>query len=266
MISRFLSRATSMARLLPSLASTLLAVSIVAVFVAGEARAHDEDNPIGVATSVVNEVVGSRHGETFALAAGDEVFLFDVIETGPNSAAQILFNDRTSLTMGEDSRLTLNRYVYDPATGVADIAIGAAKGGFRFISGVGGPGSYQVQTPRATVGVRGSITEVFVDAATGAEVHLLLQGQLDFCPVYDPKGWAAVEDRAGVSCGLLDNAGRFVVVDQEGDVGRATTFRGQAFSPSASVTLARQVLEQSLNGGADPHFDLFDSNDALGGP
>ena len=61
--------------------------------------------------------------------------------------------------MGPRSEIRLDRFVYDPSRSVGDVAVSLTSGALRFISGQQDPSSYQVRTPVATIGVRGTIVD-----------------------------------------------------------------------------------------------------------
>jgi hypothetical protein len=92
----------------------------------------------------------------------DRVFLADQVQTDKASLLQILLLDRSTFTVGASARVTIDRFVYDPATNRRDVGISVARGAFRFMSGrsVGKPtGPVSVRTPVATIGIRGTIFE-----------------------------------------------------------------------------------------------------------
>lgn len=146
-----------------------LALAFALVF-AGDASAAR----IGVASVVKNQVQGSVAG---TIHVGTGVSANEVISTGAESSAQLLFRDETSLTIGASSRLTLDRFVYDPATRSGDVVVNVLQGTFRFVSGSVKPGGYTIRTPVATVGLRGTIVEGYVDAA-GALLLVVVEGSV----------------------------------------------------------------------------------------
>ncbi|MBL8674667.1 MAG: FecR domain-containing protein [Rhodospirillales bacterium] len=131
---------------------------------------------IGTAAAVVNKVTGSVSSRD--LRTGDRVHANEEIATAALSKGQIVFRDETSLTVGPDSRVTLDRFVYDPARGGSTASINAARGVFRFVSGNMPSQSYQVRTPAGTIGVRGTIFDLIVEA-DGTVVVQLIEGGLD---------------------------------------------------------------------------------------
>lgn len=113
---------------------------------------------IGVAAAVKNDVrAGGRN-----LAVGGDVNAQERVVTGEQSTAQLLFLDQTNLSVGPNSEVTLDRFVYDPNRGTGTVVINASKGALRFVSGSQRPGTYTIKTPVATVGVRGSVGDLFV--------------------------------------------------------------------------------------------------------
>lgn len=127
---------------------------------------------IGVAAAAQNEVAGIQGGTTRALAAGSQVFQAEMIRTGAQSMAQLLFLDETSLSIGPLSEVTLDRFVFDPATGAGDVVLSTARGAFRFITGSQSPSNYRLSTPFASIGVRGTIVDCY---ATDAGIYCTAQ-------------------------------------------------------------------------------------------
>jgi hypothetical protein len=155
-----------------------------AVF-AGSALAQPNDGRIGAAAAVRNDVTGrSASGQTRNLTVGLPVFSNEQITTGANSVAQLLFSDQTTLSIGQRSQVTLDRFVYDPNTSSGDVAVSLGSGAVRFITGSQNPNNYQVRTPVATIGVRGTIIDLlmingrmFGILDEGAVIFTLLNGE-----------------------------------------------------------------------------------------
>jgi hypothetical protein len=136
----------------------------LATIAAWPVGASAADN-IGVTAAAQNQVVGVQSGTTRALAAGSQVFQDEMIRTGEQSTAQLLFLDETSLSIGPLSEVTLDRFVFNPTTGAGDVVLSATKGAFRFITGSQNPANYQLNTPFAAIGVRGTIVDCYAAAA-----------------------------------------------------------------------------------------------------
>ncbi len=84
----------------------------------------------------------------------DEVFSNQRIRTPPNAAVHVRFSDGADFRVGANSELVLDKYVYDPAKGTGKIVATLGKGVFRFITGK--IKDYEIRTPSATIGVRGT--------------------------------------------------------------------------------------------------------------
>ena len=105
----------------------------------------------------------------------------EIIKTGAASSAQLLFVDQTTLLVGATSEVKLDRFVYDPARGNGQVMMNAGKGVFRFVSGAQNSKSYQINTPVATIGVRGTVftfmysgTQLFLTTSNGDVVVRIL--------------------------------------------------------------------------------------------
>lgn len=193
---------------------------------------------IGVASSIRNDVQGDLRGARRDLDAGDGVSLEEVISTGVASAAQLLFEDSSTLTLGPEARLTLTRFIYDPDSGAGDVVTEVIEGGFRFVSGVARSGAYEVETPRLTIGVRGSIVEGYVDPVSGDEFIVLVQGVVEVC-------------LKGGACVLITRPGDYVRVTSSGIVG-PEPWPGPLLDQDAALDFAQYVdLERALL-GRDP--------------
>jgi hypothetical protein len=136
--------------------------------------------PIGDTQQVVSEVQGFLGPVTRVLQLQDEVFSEEIIDTGGDGATRILFLDETALTMGPNSRVTLDRFVYDPAAGDGAMLVNFVSGVFEFASGLMPSGGYDLRTPFANLAIRGT------------RVRLLI-GQNEFM-IAVPEGAVEVDD------------------------------------------------------------------------
>ena len=158
-------------RLLVPLIASMLTVPMLT-------SAH-ADPRIGVASVVLNQVTGHMSGRPRVIHLGDGIFQNELIATGPESSTQLLFRDETSLTVGPNSEVRLDRFVYNPARKSGHVVIDVAKGAFRFVSGSAKPATYQIRTPVATIGVRGTIFEGYVDWLE--LILVLIEGAIESC-------------------------------------------------------------------------------------
>jgi hypothetical protein len=120
---------------------------------------------IGVAAAAHNDVSGITGGGSHAVTPGTKIFQDEVIKTGAQSMAQLLFLDETSLSVGPQSEITLDKFIYNPSTGVGSVVLSATQGAFRFISGSQPSANYRINTAIATIGTRGTIVDCYLSEA-----------------------------------------------------------------------------------------------------
>lgn len=109
--------------------------------------------------SVNGDVKVTRQDETFTAAAGTRLLVSDRVTTAPGASAAIVFRDETLLTLGSGADVLVRDYVFEPKDGKFAFSLYLAKGSAIYESGKIGklsPQSVKVDTPKATVGVRGT--------------------------------------------------------------------------------------------------------------
>ena len=155
---------------------TFSAAALAVLMVAGPAVSQDIE--IGVTAAVNPEVTGTPPSqEQRLLVIGADVFHNERVVTGEKGQTQMLFVDQSALTIGPNSELVLDEFVYDPDTGTGTIVMSAAKGLFRLVGGkISKDGLVVLNTPTATIGIRGGIILVNV-AENGATQATFLFGQ-----------------------------------------------------------------------------------------
>ncbi|MEA2948979.1 MAG: hypothetical protein QOI40_4309 [Alphaproteobacteria bacterium] len=118
---------------------------------------------IGSASSISNKVEGIIPGaDAQTIEVGGEVYLNELVRTGDASVARLLFLDNTDLRVGPKSEVKLDRFVYDPDRSAGSVIVRAGRGIFRFVTGSQRPQNYLIQTPIASIGVRGTIFDLLV--------------------------------------------------------------------------------------------------------
>ena len=122
-----------------------------------------------MARDQVSAVLGA---DTRTLSLGNDVFVGDRVRTGNLGSAQVMFLDQTNLTIGQGSDVALDRFVYDPARGAGDITLSATKGEFRFISRGENPSVHRVDTPLATIDIRGTLAYLIFFRGTQSVVNI----------------------------------------------------------------------------------------------
>lgn len=140
----------------------LLAVgAAIATVSGGYANAQSTSAQVGVAAAVVGEVKlsNAQSPKPKAISVRQRIALADLIQTGKSGRLQVLLLDRSTFTIGANSALRIDRFVYDPARGRTSGAT-VLRGAFRFMSGQPNRGnSATISSPVATIGIRGTILE-----------------------------------------------------------------------------------------------------------
>ena len=136
-----------------------------------------DGEPIGNVESLQGEVYAIRvDGTRVRLELGDQVFQGDILESGPQGNVGILLADETTFAMGPEGRMVLDEMIYDPATQQGSVSMSVLQGVFTFVSGQVAktdPDAMTLDTPVATIGIRG--TQVGLDIRDGENlnVHLM---------------------------------------------------------------------------------------------
>ncbi|MDH6233113.1 hypothetical protein M2281_003724 [Mesorhizobium soli] len=144
------------------LAATALTALIVATncSVAEAAR-------VGVATAVNQDAQARIPGQGVkTIAIGDDVIHNQVIDTNEGGLVQILLADGTAFTVGPNSSLTIDSFVYDPDAGTAKVVASLSKGFMRFVGGKTSKtaGGATINTPVGTAGIRGAVVDIDLGA------------------------------------------------------------------------------------------------------
>jgi hypothetical protein len=106
-------------------------------------------------------IQASTSGATDQVKAGDPVYQGDVVATGADGKVGISFTDGTSFNLSANARMALNEFVYDPKSSSNSSLISLTKGTFTFVAGrVAKTGDMKVDTPVATMGIRGTTPRV----------------------------------------------------------------------------------------------------------
>ena len=158
----------------PSLWTGVLGAAIAWTMVAGPAFAVQETK-IGV-TSASNLTttgfppVSPEH----LLRIGVEVVGDERVITTKDGRAQLLFLDHSALTVGPNSNLVLDKFVYDPDAGVGELAFSATKGLFRLVGGrISKNTPVTITTSAGTIGIRGGVAIVSIEEGGPVEATFL---------------------------------------------------------------------------------------------
>ncbi len=133
-----------------------------AVATSPAALAAPDLSRIGVVAAVKGTVKMGRHGQVGELVkSGRAVFIGDEVATDDKSQLQRLLIDETVFTIGPNSSIIIDKFVYDPASQSGKVEAQVVKGAFRFVTGKIArhkPSDMHVKLPSGgSIGVRGTI-------------------------------------------------------------------------------------------------------------
>lgn len=139
------------------LASALISSMTGVSIMSGPATAATER--IGVAAAVNPATTGTPPGSADrVIVVGDKMRQNERIVTSDEGRTQLLFLDGSALTIGPNSNVVLDEFVYDPNTKAGKLAFSATKGLFRLVGGkISKTTPVIFKTPTAVIGIRGGI-------------------------------------------------------------------------------------------------------------
>lgn len=175
--------------------AVLFAAALVLANLAAEVHAA---TVVGSTSIVVKTVTGTLGNNVRGLVLNDKVFEDELVETAAASASEITFLDETTISVGPNSRLTLDRFVLDPDPTHGAFAMTVIEGAFRFVSGNLANTTYVIHTPTATIEIRGTVLTIIVAPDGGTTV---------ICE----SGVCIVANRAGATV-TLDGPGLWTMV------------------------------------------------------
>ena len=200
--------------------------------------AAESGDRIGGAVAIVNTVFADFDKSQRMLTTGDNVRQDEIIEVTADSRGELKLDDDTKLALGPGSRLVLDKFVYDSDKKAGSIVLDLAKGAFRFITGVAAKPTYVINTPNASITVRGTVFDVFI--LPDDTVWLLLhEGAIEVTGRNSP-------------CRVLDQPGRLVRISKDGVVGRAVDWSKLDGNGETAFEAAFPFVEQPPSVDARP--------------
>ena len=104
-------------------------------------------------------------GSSRTLEIGTGIVSKERIQTSGAGSLQVMFNDKSTLTVGPNSNLVIDEFVYSPNTGGGRFAASLTKGALRFVGGqISHTAGATINTPVASLGIRGGAALVTHDS------------------------------------------------------------------------------------------------------
>lgn len=144
---------------------------------AGTAAVEPE---VGTTVVIERQVTGTLGTDQRLLKKGFRVHRNELLQTGPQAQAELKLDDNTKLALGPNAELRLDEFAVGNTNDAASVALKLLKGTFRFITGTRASETYKIETPSATIGVRGTVFDILI-GPSGDTLILLHDGEVEVC-------------------------------------------------------------------------------------
>ena len=181
---------------------------------------------IGTITDVVNQAFHTPPGGSELPANPQDTLVADeTLRTDKDATLSVRFVDGSELNIEAESEVTLSDYVFDTQTETSTGTIVLNNGLFHFNSNQTADSGIVLQTPVATIGIRG--TEFLVTVANEATIVDIVDGEVEVTP-----------RRGGVAARCVGGQSALVLADADaicGDFGSFSTAAGVPATPAPTV-------------------------------
>lgn len=143
------------------------------LFIAGAMTSARADEAfVGSIKTVEGTTSVQRASQSLAVTEGLHLLAQDVLRTGADGRLAFILRDGTRISLGANSEMKLDQFVYEPAQNNFALVLDLAKGVLAYVSGKiakFSPESVKLKTPVGIIGVRGTHFAVALDAPRGAQ-------------------------------------------------------------------------------------------------
>ncbi|EGP06283.1 hypothetical protein CSIRO_4094 [Bradyrhizobiaceae bacterium SG-6C] len=175
---------------------------------AADANQQASDEPAGNVVTLKGSATVTRGGMTGPLKVQDEIFKGDILQTDKNATLGVTFNDDTTLNLSASSRVVVDNFVYQNGAKDNAALINVTRGTMAFVAAaVAKTGDMKIETPTATLGIRGTTGVVEVPEGVTAGTANASNVGVKLYPDADGKvGRIDVRGRDGAPLGMLTQA------------------------------------------------------------
>jgi hypothetical protein len=139
------------------------------LFLAGSTvSAWGEEAVVGSVKTAHGGAVIRRGPDSIAAHEGAHIFLNDTLRTAADGDLALILQDGTRISLGPNTELKVDRFVYQPAEGKFGLLLQLARGVLAYVSGKiaqFSPGSVSVETPVGVLGLRGTQFAVSIEGS-----------------------------------------------------------------------------------------------------
>jgi hypothetical protein len=150
--------------------SRSLAVVLTLAVIAAVSRPVSAQQ-VGTATAVNPMTESTPPGATTVnLTVGANIVHKERIHTTPTGSVQLLFVDKSTLSIAPNTNLLIDEYVYDPKSNSGHMLTNLTEGALRFVGGaLSHQGDASITTQDAAIGIRGG-TVTIIQGPNGTKV------------------------------------------------------------------------------------------------
>lgn len=153
---------------------------LAATLIAGATPAHAE--PIGLVSRLQNTAYGTPpESARMPKHKRDGIEFKELIETAKNSAIEIGFVDGSNMTIGAEAKVYIDAFVFDQESSAGQASLTLSRGALRWVTGIMPPGGVHIDTPTATITIRGTNVKIGVKA-NGDSLLGLDDGEVKIVP------------------------------------------------------------------------------------
>src|SRR5215470_3474110 len=144
------------------------ALRLAATFVALNAAVPN--GAVAQTVGAAGAVNPQAQGGDRVLQVGSNIIFRERISTSTSGSTQVIFIDKTTLSIGPNSNILIDEFVYNPNAGSGRMTVTLTKGAMRMVGGnVTHTEGATIKTPLAAIGVRGGVATVKHDARGGTQ-------------------------------------------------------------------------------------------------
>lgn len=172
---------------------------------ADPSQAADTEEPAGNVAILKGTATVTRNGMTGPLKLQDDIFKGDVLQTGKGSTLGVTFTDDTTLNLSASSRVVVDNFIYQEGGKDNAALLNVTRGTMAFVAAaVAKTGDMKIETPTATLGIRGTTGVVEVPEGAAASTANANNVGIKLYPDADGKvGRIEVKARDGAPLGML---------------------------------------------------------------
>jgi hypothetical protein len=137
----------------------VLILILCALLASATMTAAQDARSIGLVKIVQGDAFILRDGRRMAAQSGSGLVLGDVLSTGATGAMGVMLRDDTVLSLGPSTETRLEQFTFESSEQKPGMVMRVTRGLIGYISGrisKLAPGSVRIETPVATLGIRGT--------------------------------------------------------------------------------------------------------------